>query len=403
MRLALVYFSAISARRAGREIVEAVGLLLALAVEIPAPALVGAAADMRDGVDKAAIDQRQPVGGERGRHRHAVGAVAIQQQRRAAVAHEILGVQDRHRHLGAVMRGRHDAGGDVVGRIMAGRDFLALAQGARAARHVVIVDFRRRRHRRIGKAQVGGVEFVAAHGVQRIGGLVERDGVFFAGREVADDDGGQRVGALQPHHMAGIKFDIDDVDAGAMRDQVAPVGALRRGQRRGDDLEVDRAVGIGEDEQFVAAVGDRILHAVLARRDQPRRRLRIGEIDQPLLRSFVVAAGDHAEAAAGAFMQMGEPAGILLLVNQDIVGLLGAEAMAPHLHRAMIVVELDVEESCCSRRSIPRRRRFPRPGRRGPAVAQSRTRIEKYSEPLMSALQACSRWSGECRAPPNLK
>ena len=42
----------------GREIVEAVGLLVALAVEIPAPALVGAAADMGDGIDEAAVDQR---------------------------------------------------------------------------------------------------------------------------------------------------------------------------------------------------------------------------------------------------------------------------------------------------------------------------------------------------------
>src|ERR1700751_3880687 len=48
-------------------------------VEIPAPALVGPATDMGDGVDETAVDQRQPVGGERRRHRHAVGAVAVQQ------------------------------------------------------------------------------------------------------------------------------------------------------------------------------------------------------------------------------------------------------------------------------------------------------------------------------------
>ena len=78
------------------------------------------------------------------------------------------------------MRGRHDARGDVVGRIVAGRNLLALAQYARARRHVVVIDFRRRRHRRIGEAQIRGVEFVAAHGVERIGGLVEGDGVLFA-------------------------------------------------------------------------------------------------------------------------------------------------------------------------------------------------------------------------------
>ena len=69
-------------------------------------------------------------------------------------------------------------------------------------------------------------------------------------------------------------------------------------ERRGNDLEVDRVVGIGEDEQLIAAVGERILHAFLARRDQTRRRLGIGQIDQPLLRCLVIAAGDDAEAAA---------------------------------------------------------------------------------------------------------
>ena len=211
-------------------------------------------------------------------------------------------------------------------------------------RHVVIVDFRRRGHRRIGKPQIRGVEFVAAHGAQRIGRFVEGDGVLAAALKVADHDGRQRVGALQPHHVTGGEIEIENIDAFAIRDQVAPVGAFGRGQRRGDDLEVDGAVGIGEDEQFVAAVGHRILHAGLARRDQARLCRVIGKIDQPLLRGFVVAAGDHAEPAAGAFLDMGEPAGILFLVDQDVVRLRRAEAMAPDLHRAMIVVELYVEE-----------------------------------------------------------
>ena len=116
-------------------------------------------------------------------------------------------------------------------------------------------------------------------------------------------------------------------------------------ERRGHDLEVDGVIGIGEDEQLVAAVGDRILHAFLARRDQPRRRFGIGQIDQPLLGGFVVAAGDHAKAPAGALMQMGEPAGIRFLIDQHVVGLLGAEAMTPDLHRPVVVVELDVEEA----------------------------------------------------------
>src|SRR4249920_2150282 len=41
---------------------------------------------------------------------------------------------------------------------------------------------------------------------------------------------------------------------------------------------------------------------------------------------------------------MREPAGIFLFIDQDVVGLPCPEAMAPDLHRAMIVVEFDVEE-----------------------------------------------------------
>src|SRR5260370_15265370 len=63
----------------------------------------------------------------------------------------------------------------------------------------------------------------------------------------------------------------------------------------------------------------------------------------------MVAARDHAEPAAGTLMQMGEPAGIMLLINQHVVGLFGAQAMTPDLHRAMIVVEPDVEEALCVR------------------------------------------------------
>src|SRR2546430_17117857 len=44
-------------------------------------------------------------------------------------------------------------------------------------------------------------------------------------------------------------------------------------------------------------------------------------------------------------MQMGEPAGILFFINENIVRLLGAEPMPPDLHRAVIVVELDVEKT----------------------------------------------------------
>ena len=59
----------------------------------------------------------------------------------------------------------------------------------------------------------------------------------------------------------------------------------------------------------------------------------------------MVAAGDHAETPGGRFMQMDEPARVLFLVNQNVIRLRCAQAMTPDLHRAMVIIELDVKEA----------------------------------------------------------
>ena len=289
------------------------------------------------------------------------------------------------------MRGCHDAGGDIIGRVVAGRNFLPLAQDARAGRHVVIIGFRRCRHRRIGKSQGSRVEFIAAHGAQRIRCFIEGDSVLAAGREIADDDRRQGIDPLQPHQMSGIEFDIEDIDPLAMWDQIAPIRARGRSQRRGGNLEVDRAIGIGENEQLIAAIGDRILHAILARRDQAWWRVDIAEIDKLLLGSFMVAAGDHAIAAAGAFVDMGEPTRILLLIDQNVVRLRRAQPIAARPASGDDCRRASHRRMLGNRRSTPTRRRFPQPDRRDQYGWPSpRTRMVKYSEPLMSALHATS-------------
>jgi len=168
--------------------------------------------------------------------------------------------------------------------------------------------------------------------------------MFLRGRKIADHDGGQRVGAFQPHQMAGIKLHVDDVDTGAVGYEIAPVLPRGRVQRRGDDLEVDGVVGIGQDEQLIAVIRDGILHAVFALRNKTRLGVRRAQIDQALFGRLMVAARDHAEASAGAFVDVREPAGILFLVNQRVAGLRRAEGVPVHLHRAMVVVELHIEE-----------------------------------------------------------
>src|SRR5471032_2751105 len=148
-------------------------------------------------------------------------------------------MQDRHRYFGAVLCPGDDARRHVGGGVVARRDLLALAQGALPAFHVVVVDFGRRRHRRIGKARDRRVEFVATDRVQRIRCLVECDLVFLASPQIADHDRGERVGTLQPHQMVGVELDVQHIDAGPMRDELAPVRPVWRGKRRrGDEHKI---------------------------------------------------------------------------------------------------------------------------------------------------------------------
>ena len=164
--------------------------------------------------------------------------------------------------------------------------------------------------------------------------------------------------------------------------------------------------GIGENEQIIAAVIDRVLDAGLAGCDQARARRprRIGKIDQMLLGCLVVAAGDDAEAAELALSWiMREPTGVLFLIDKPVLRLRGAHAVQVDLPGAVVGVEPDIKEAVAVlavQTTLPSVSSTSRRGRSGFPVADADGEI---SEPLVSALQASSLWSGECRAPPNLK
>ncbi len=129
-----------------------------------------------------------------------------------------------------------------------------------------------------------------------------------------------------------------------MRDQLAPVAAIRRRQRRRVDAEVDRLALVGEDEEVVAAIEDGVAHAGLARRHQARRGVGLRQVDQPALGGFLVAGGDDAEAAARTLLDTREPAAVLFLVDQHVVALRRAQAMAVDLQRPVVLVEADIVE-----------------------------------------------------------
>ena len=257
---------------------------------------------MRDRIDKAAIDQRQPRRAEPGRNRNAVGAIAIHQAGRCAVERCVLAVKHRHRDEFAIRCLCLQASCDIGGRIVAGRNFLALAQHACALDEVVVPDFVRCRHRRIGEAQRVGLEFVTRIGTERISLLSKRDGVFLAGLKLVHNDAWQAVGALEPDQPVGIDGECQHVDAWTIRHEILPVFVRRRRHGRPDDFEILRFVRIGADDErrCAAEIGmmlDLVVDVRPPRRHQRRRGFRVGQIEQPAFRGFVIVNGNLRIAA----------------------------------------------------------------------------------------------------------
>ena len=129
-----------------------------------------------------------------------------------------------------------------------------------------------------------------------------------------------------------------------MRDQRPPMAAVGRRQRRRGDAEVDRIALVGEDEELVAAIEDGVADAGLARRHEAGRRVRLRKVDQPALGGFLVAGGDDGEAAARALLDAREPAAVLFLVDQDVVGLRRAQPVAVDFQRPVVLVLSDIEK-----------------------------------------------------------
>ena len=195
---------------------------------------------------------------------------------------------------------RLQAARHVGGRIVPARHLLALAQRARASQ-VVVPDLVRRRHRRIVEAQPIGVELVAALGAERIGFLGERDRVLFAARDVAHHDARQAVLALEPDQPIRESVTSSTIArrAGAGRDRASSRG--RRGQAACSTILKSSApsalVRMISTRRPSRMMLDVVLHRRLARRDQPRLRVRIGEIDQPAFRRLVIVHRNDREAA----------------------------------------------------------------------------------------------------------
>src|SRR5262249_61847638 len=141
----------------------------------PALAFLAPAANMRNGVDEAAIDQREQIRIELGRKRERIRAVALEEQRGGTVEPGTVAVKQRDRNGFFVLGRNRDPPHHVGGRIVAAWHLLLLAQDARLALDIVVEGLLRGGRRRIAKANGARIELVHGAKLDRMDVLAEPD------------------------------------------------------------------------------------------------------------------------------------------------------------------------------------------------------------------------------------
>ena len=145
--------------------------------------------------------------------------------------------------------------------------------------------------------------------------------------------------------------------------------------RRGDDPEVLRLL-VGEHDEPSrpsrpggGQVVDGVLPTLLARQHDAGRRGRIvGRYGQPFGGVGAVQGDEDEGPVPGAPGAEREPA-VILFEDQDVIGRVGPEFVAPQLVRAHGLIEPDVEDDGRTRSTRPARTRCRAPSRgRGPPV-----------------------------------
>ncbi len=301
-------------------------------VQEPAIALFRPAPNMRNGVDPAAIDQAQRSDRKARIHRHAVRPIPVQHQRRLAVQLCAGLHQHGHRHLLTVRRRGIQALRHVIGRIMPGRNDLRLQQDLFARLHIIAKRLGRRCRRRIGIADNVGVIFVAAARPQAVGFLINIDLVRTQVRLACNHDARIGVFALRADQVPLRRLSARNIDAGTVRHEVLPRCPRRYIRRRRHDLEVDRLIGIGMDDEPVAPMIDTILQARLSRLHAHRHGRWIRRGDQPRFAGLMVPGPDQYMLVRTQRAQAQEKTLILFVIDQHVST--AARRPAIHLGRA---------------------------------------------------------------------
>jgi len=199
-----------------------------------------AAAHMGNGIDEAAVQERQPHRGEGGLDAVAVSAVTVEQGRVGGILFEIFAIDQRQRDFHAIGRGGVDPFGDVVGRVEAAQNRLAFDEGEGSGTHVVVEGSLGRGQRGIGQAQERCV-IVAGHlRRERVDGFGQRHVVFQAAGELADANVRQGVEALGDDQKFGEGVDRFDGRLISRWDLLAPILSLGILNGSRDEAEVAR-------------------------------------------------------------------------------------------------------------------------------------------------------------------
>ena len=227
-----------------------------------------------------------------------------------------------------------------------------------AGAYVVVVDRRRHRHRRVAEPDRGLGEVRVAARADGVDLVVELDEVVVAHprvTELEDAELGQPLAALVYDEVAGERVDVLEPDLRVVRDQRRPV--LGRGGRdgRGADLEV-RAGVVVQHEEDVLAADDRVVEGVLqslpSRAEDLEAGVGVPGVEEAVLRGDLGPGGDDDEPVAAAAAHAHEEPAVLLVVDELVVRLGGAERVPPDLVRAPRVVDGRVVEMPARR--VPR-------------------------------------------------
>ena len=174
-------------------------------------------------------------------------------------------------------------------------------------------------------------------------GLGLLDGMDVAVGQPEDAEAGDGFRPLVEDEVAGKDLDVEEADVLAVGHEVAPVLGPGGGHGRLHQLEV-LGLLVGDDEEAVAEMIDRVLDPVAAGSHHRGGRVGLVARDEPYLRRHhgVQEQDDERLALGLAHVEVEGP--VVLLVHEDVVARVGPEPVSVHAPGPLGLVQGRVEE-----------------------------------------------------------